>query len=84
MDKQNDYRLILMDHGSEEILGNFETFEKLKQHLIETDYFSWIKDNEPDRELPKFEDVEDVKDLEVIFDEYDYNWWTMIVEVKCR
>lgn len=82
MDKQNDYRLILMDHGNEEILGNFETFEKLKQHLIEIDYFSWIKDNEPDRELPKFEDVEDVKDLELIFDEYDYNWWTMIVEVK--
>lgn len=58
----------------------FANFEKLKQHLISTDYFSWINDNEPERDLPNFEDVESIEDINYILKQFDYSWWKLSLE----
>jgi hypothetical protein len=52
----------------------------LKSHLIEADYFSWIHDNEPEKELPNIEEVETLEELQTIFNEFDYSWWTLTAE----
>ena len=64
----------------------FKTFEDLKAYLIENtdDLFGWINDNVDDpngyRVLPRFEDVETVREIKAILDEYDYSWWSMTIE----
>ena len=80
LEENKMYKLTAMEEGQVQSQETFATFNEVKEHLIETDYFSWINEQEPDRELPKFEDVEDIKDIEIIFEEYDYSWWTMKIE----
>ena len=65
----------------------FNTFEELKTYLIEnTDkLFGWINDNVEDykdyRELPNFKDVETVRDINTILDDYIYGWWFLKVKI---
>lgn len=75
------FKLYEMKNGEVESVEFLPNFEDLKQHLINTDYFSWIKDNEPDAALPKFEDADDLSDVKSIFDEYDYTWWRLDVDI---
>ncbi|HIY57992.1 MAG TPA: hypothetical protein H9829_07395 [Candidatus Tetragenococcus pullicola] len=73
------YKLIIKEEGKLQTVENFESFEALKSHLITTNYFGWINDNEPDRELPDFTDAESVREINAILDDYDYDWWTASV-----
>lgn len=76
------FELIVREQGNLQSVENFDTFEVLKKHLIENDYFSWILDEDPEKVLPNFEDVENVEDIQLIFEDFDYNWWTMEVKIK--
>ena len=80
LEENRMYKLIVKEEGKLQEVKVFDTFQELKQHLIQTDYFSWIHDEEPEKELPNFEEVEYVGDIQLIFEEFDYSWWTM--EVK--
>lgn len=82
LEEKSMYTLKIEEEGKLQTVENFNNFEDLKNHLITTDYFSWINDNEPDRELPDFTDVEDVEDINDILEDYDYSWWTAEVEER--
>lgn len=56
----------------------FESLEILKSDL--PNYFTWILDNEPDKELPDFSDCENIDDINYILKDWDYSWWNL--EVK--
>ena len=73
------YKLIIKEEGKLQTVETFDTFEALKGHLTTNDYFSWISENEPDRELPDFVDVESVREINAILADYDYGWWTASV-----
>lgn len=73
------YKLTVKEEGKLQTKETFNSFEELKNHLTETDYFDWINDNEPDVELPDFSDVETLREIKAILREYDYGWWTVEV-----
>ena len=73
-------KFVEMNEGSKVTEETFNSFEELKKHLIEADYFSWIHDNEPEKELLNIEEVETLEELQTIFDEFDYSWWTLTAE----
>ena len=61
---------------------NEEVFENVKQarnYLEENDFFSWITDEEPEKAIPDFSEVTDTIDLESIFREFNYSYWSMQV-----
>lgn len=66
-------KFVEMNEGSKVTEETFNSFEELKKHLVENDYFSWIHDNEPEKELPNIEEVETLEDLQAIFEEFDYS-----------
>ena len=69
-----------MNEGATVTEEIFENFEALKKHLLKNDYFSWINENEPEKELPSIEEVETLQELQAIFEEYDYSWWALSAE----
>lgn len=73
-------KFLEMNEGEKVTEEVFESFEALKKHLLENDYFSWINENEPEKELPNFEEVETLRELQAIFEEFDYSWWTLTAE----
>lgn len=73
-------KFVEMNEGTKVTEETFNSFEELKSHLIEADYFSWINDNEPEKELPNIEEVETLEELQAIFEEFDYSWWTLTAE----
>ena len=70
-------KLVEIENGKVRTEEVFESFEALKKHLIENDYFSWILDEEPERELPDFSGVTELNEVVDIFKEFDYSWWKM-------
>lgn len=72
-------KLIAWEEGKLQSVENFNTFNELKSHLLTTDYFSWINDNEPNKPLPDFDNAKSVEDVQSILDDYDYSWWSMEV-----
>lgn len=76
----NMIKLTALDHGDIQSQETFKKFDDLKQHLLTIDYFTWIKDEEPDKELPDFTNAETLEDVQVILDEYDYSWWRLTTE----
>ena len=79
LEEKSMYKLVVKEEGKLQAVENFESFEALKGHLMTNDYFSWISENEPDRELPNFSDVKSVREINAILDDYDYDWWTASV-----
>lgn len=73
-------KFVEMNEGSKVTEETFNNFEELKSHLLENDYFSWIHDNEPEKELPNIEEVKTLEELQSIFQEFDYSWWTLTAE----
>lgn len=72
-------KLIEFYNGEKYLINVFETFQDLKQHLLKKDYFSWINENEPEKELPNFESVESLNEINKIFKDYDYDWWRLMI-----
>ena len=73
-------KLVEIKEGKEKNVEVFLTVADTINYLNKNDFFSWILDNEPERELPDFNKVETLEELEAIFDEYDYSWWRMSAE----
>lgn len=73
------YKLIEVTYGKTNTLF-LGTFEDIKQYLIENDLFSWIKENEENKELPDFKDVETIEEISSILKRYDYDYWEIIIE----
>jgi len=73
------YKLIEINNGKEKI-WLFETFQDLKYFLIYNDFFSWIKDNEDEENIPDFSEVDTIEEIKAIFKKYDYSWWERRVE----
>lgn len=71
------YKLIERNEGKTTVT-KFDNLEILKADL--PNYFAWILDNEPDKELPSFESCTTVEDINYILKDWDYNWWSL--EVK--
>lgn len=65
----------------------FNTFEALKTYLIENTnkLFGWINNHVEKyndyQELPNFNDVETVGDINKILDDYNYLWWFLKVDI---
>ena len=59
----------------------FNSFDDLKTYLIKNtdEIFGWINEDS-DEELPNFNDVETVHDINTILDKYNYGWWYLNVE----
>ena len=72
-------KLVEMENGKAKTEEVFESFEALKKHLIENDYFGWILDEEPERELPDFSGVTELSEVVDIFKDFDYSWWKLEV-----
>lgn len=72
-------KLIAWEEGKLQSVDNFNTFNELKSHLLTTDYFSWINDNDPEKILPDFSNAKSVEDVQSILDDYNYSWWSMEV-----
>lgn len=70
-------KLAELENGKVKNEEVFENFQGLKKHLMENDYFSWVLDNEPERELPDFSNCETVEDIERDLQEFDYSWWSL-------
>lgn len=70
-------KLVEIENGRIRTEEAFENFGSLKKHLMENDYFSWVLDEEPERELPDFSEVTELREIVDIFQEFDYSWWTM-------
>lgn len=79
LEEKSMYKLVVKEEGKLQAVENFESFEALKGHLMTNDYFSWISENEPDRELPNFSDVKSIREINTILADYDYGWWTASV-----
>lgn len=73
-------KLVELENGKVRTEEVFESFEDLKEHLMENDYFSWVLDNEPEKQLPDFSEVTELNEVVDIFQEFDYSWWTMKIE----
>ena len=71
------YKLIERNEGKTTVT-KFDNLEILKVDL--PNYFAWILDNEPDKELPSFESCTTVEDINYILKDWDYSWWSL--EVK--
>ena len=72
-------KLIEKSNGDVKVLATGD-FDSIKKYLLSNDLFSWILDEEPEREIPNIAQVEDAGDLVWIFKEYDYSWWTLELE----
>ena len=61
----------------------FNSFDELKTYLINhtDEIFGWINDNSDEyEELPNFNDVETVHDINSILDKYNFGWWYLNIE----
>ena len=77
------YKTVYVLRGGSWRLENnlkFNTFEELKAYLINNTgkIFSWICDH---RFLPDFTQVETVRDINIILDDYNYDWWYIKVKI---
>lgn len=75
------YNLVERNQGEVEVVAT-GTLDHIVSFLKDnTDkYFDWILEEEPDRELPDFSEVETLRELESILSDYDYDWWRIDVE----
>ena len=72
-------KLIVKDHGQEEILKEGSLVEIVK-HLKENDeIINWVLDEEPEMELPNLNEVKDIEDLQYELKKIDLSWWTLEV-----
>lgn len=70
-------KLIVRDHGEEEILKE-GTFEEILEYLKDNEeVINWVLDEDPDIELPNLDEVENIDDLEFELKKIDLSWWSL-------
>ena len=73
-------KLVEKDHG--EIKETFKgTLEEIVKWLKENDeIYTWILDEDPEIEMPDFENVETLRELEYELEKVNLSWWSLVVE----
>lgn len=77
-------KLIVKDHGEEEILKEGTLKEVVKYLKENEELTNWVLDEEPDMELPNLERIETTKDLQFELDKIDLSWWTLEIIEKTQ
>lgn len=72
-------KLIENNHGEKRTLAEGHV-EDIVKYLKANDLFTWILEEEPDREMPSFDGIETARELRAIFDDHDYSWWHLKIE----
>lgn len=77
--KSNELSYVIGDFENGECMTT-ETCESFESMLKELpSHFDWISDNEPEKELPNFENCTTMREVQAILDEFDYKWFTVKV-----
>lgn len=76
---KNLYVLKEENEGKVVTLEFFESFTGTKHYLLENDFFSWVKDNDESVELPSFNEITTLTELQNVLREYNLGWWTLTV-----
>lgn len=70
-------KLIVLDHGEEEILKE-GTLGEIVEYLQENeDIMNWVKDEDPEIELPVLDGIKNIDDLEYELNKIDLDWWKL-------
>ena len=73
-------KLVEKDHGEEKVLME-GYLDDIVQYLKENEeIYNWVLDEEPTAEMPCFDDIKVLRDLEYELAKVDLSWWTL--EVK--
>lgn len=70
-------KLIIKDHGEEEVIKEGTLIEIVKYLQENEDLINWVQDEDPEIELPDLEEVENIDDLEYELDKIDLDWWKL-------
>ena len=70
-------RLVEKDHSEEKVLMEGH-LDDIVQFLKENEeIYTWILDEDPVAEMPRFDNVEVLRDLESELAKVDLSWWTL-------
>ena len=73
-------RLKEVDHGEEKILKE-GVLEEIIEFLKENEeIYNWVLDEDPTAEMPCFDSIEVLRDLEYELAKVDLSWWSLEVE----
>lgn len=73
-------RLVEKDHGKEKVLME-GYLDDIVQYLKDNDkIYTWILDEDPNAEMPCFDSIEVLRDLEHELTKVDLSWWSLEVE----
>jgi len=73
-------RLVEKDHGKEKVLME-GYLNDIVQYLKDNDkIYTWILDEDPNAEMPCFDSIEVLRDLEHELTQVDLSWWSLEVE----
>ena len=72
-------RLVEKDHGKEKVLME-GYLNDIVQYLKDNDkIYTWILDEDPNAEMPCFDSIEVLQDLEYELAKADLSWWSLEV-----
>lgn len=73
-------KLVEKDHGEEKVLME-GYLDDIVQYLKDNDeIYTWILDEDPNAEMPCFDSIEVLRDLEHELTKVDLSWWCLEVE----
>lgn len=72
-------KLIEKDHGEIKVLKEGTVKELIDWLKENDDIYTWILDEDPDAEMPDFQNIETLKQLECELKIVDLDWWTLEV-----
>ena len=73
-------RLVEKNHGKEKVLMEGYLHD-IVQYLKDNDkIYTWILDEDPNAEMPCFDSIEVLRDLEHELTKVDLSWWSLEVE----
>lgn len=80
-ERLNMLKLTELREGGEIGIEKTGTLDEIVEFLKENeDLYDWILDEDPDFELPNFDEVETLRELEYELSKVDLSWWSLEVE----
>ena len=70
-------RLIEKDHGEEKVLFEGTVAEIVEWLKNNKRIYTWMLDEDPEIEMPDFDDVETLRELEYELEKIDLSWWSL-------
>ena len=74
------FKLMEMDHGKREEIFQGTVSEVIQWLKNNKSIYTWILDEEPDMEMPDFDDVETLIELERELQKVSLGWWDLVIE----